>query len=238
MRSRVLALVVAIGAGLAACGGGDGGTTGAPTTATSAPTTVVATTTTIVTLEAFTASICAAGFSIADAKPGRAAGYKLNIETFSKVVPTLDKKADLDTYIEANRALATLWSDPTPTTPEAFMAQNNKHVETLLTSREKVQVECPPRPGVTTTVATTIRASGQLYSVLREEKAKGLWWYAGFACPESKKVKLGPGVAPVTGQAAAGAVLDEAAGAADPFTGVLADESYNRVADKLSATCA
>lgn len=228
-----LAMLVA-GAG-SGCGGGEG--PAATTTTSAPPTTVPATTTTVVTAEAFAASICAAGHSIVGAKPGAAGGYRLNVETYGKVVPTPEKKADLDAYLEANRALAVLWSDTSPTTPEAFSEQHNKHTDALLASLGKLQVECPPQPGVTTTVAAAIRAQSRIYSVLRHEKGKGLWWYASFGCPEGKKVKLGADVEPVKGEAGVGAVLDEAAGAAEPFTGVLANESYGRIDEKITATC-
>lgn len=226
-------LLVVSGAG---CGGD--GTQAVPTRSGSQGTTTsLAPTTTVVTPEAFTTSICAAGFSIADAKPGAAGGYQLNAETYGKVDPTPDKKVDLEAFVEANRALGVLWSDPNPTTPAAFTEQNNKLTDTYISSLEKLQVECPPRPGVTTTVAAAPWATSRLYAVAREEKGKGLWWYVSFGCPEAKKVKLGADLTAVPGEPLAGAVLDEAAGAADPFTGVVANDSYGRIDDKITATC-
>lgn len=238
MPTRLIALALVALAVPLGCGGGDATT--ATTTTAAAPettTTVPATTTTVVTAEAFSAAICAAGFSIAGAEPGAAGGYKLNADTYGTVVPTPEKKADLDAFVEVNRQLAALWSDPNPTTTEAFSDQYNKLTDTYLNVIDKLQVECPPQPGVTTTVATAIQATSRLYDVLREEKGKGLWWYATFACPEGKKLKLGPGLRSPKGDATTGAVLDVEAGAADPFTGVLANESYGRIDDKLTATC-
>ena len=236
MRNNLLTLALLVAAAAAGCGGDDG-TTAATTAPPETTTTVPATTTTIVTVEAFNASICAAGYSIADAKPGAAGGYKLTAETYGKVVAPPDKKADLDAFVQVNQALAALWSDPNPTTPEAFSDQYGKLNETYLAAIEKLRVECPPQPGVTTTVATAIKATSQLYAVAREEKGKGLWWYTGFACPEGKKLKLGPDMTALKAEPKAGAVLDEPAGAADPFTGVLANESYGRIDEKITATC-
>ena len=73
--------------------------------------------------------------------------------------------------------------------------------------------------------------------MLRADGGKGLWWYTKFACPDGKKVKLGAELKPLKGEADVGAVLDEAAGAAEPFTGVVANESYGRIDEKITATC-
>ena len=238
MPPRLIALVLLVlFAAPLGCGGGEGTTAATSTAVPETTTTVPATTTTVVTAEAFTAAMCAAGFSIADAKPGAAGGYKLAADTYGAVAPSPEKKADLDAFVEVNRQLHALWSDPNPTTTEAFAERYNKLTDTYLAAIEKLQVPCPPQPGVTTTVAVAIKATSRLYEVLRNDGGKGLWWYTQFACPEGKKVKLGDALKSPKGLPDVGAVLDEAAGAAEPFTGVLANESYGRIDEKITATC-
>lgn len=238
MRARSIALVILVPlAAPLGCGGGEGTTAASSTAAPETTTTVPATTTTVVSAEAFTSAICAAAFSIADAKPGAAGGYKLTADTYGAVVPSPEKKADLDAFVDVNRQLYALWSDPSPTTTEAFAERYNKLTDTYLDAIGKLQVQCPAQPGVTTTVAAAIQATSRLYEVLRADGGEGLWWYTTFACPDGKKVKLGEGLKPLKGEADVGAVLDEAAGAAEPFTGVLANESYGRIDEKITATC-
>ena len=50
-------------------------------------------------------------------------------------------------------------------------------------------------------------------------------------------MKLGTGLVPLKSDPSVGVILDKAAGAANPFTGDVANASYNRVSGKNIATC-
>jgi hypothetical protein len=238
MGARVLSVaVLVLGFGAAAgCGGGGSGDEPAPPPPAETTTTTEPVTTTTVSAEAFKAAICDAGFSV-KGKSDIAGTYALSAEAYGKVVPPPDRKAELDALVAASRGLATVWSDAAPITTEAFSDQMNKLLDAYNDAATKLRVDCPPQPGVTTTLATAIKATSRLYDVVREEKGKGLWWYTSFACPEGKTLKLGPELKLVPGETSAAAVLDEAAGAADPFTGALANASYDRIDEKITATC-
>lgn len=173
-----------------------------------------------------------------DASSGAAGGYLHYAEAYGKVVPTPDKKASLDAFVKAARDLGALWSDPKPTTPDAFSETHNKLTEVFLAESAKLQVQCPLPTGVTTTIPTTMRAQGRLYAVARDDDGQGLLWYSSFGCPDGKRFRLGPDMEPVEGEPLVGAVEDAEAGPADPFSGVVANASYDRIDDKITAaTC-
>lgn len=227
--SLLISLVV-----LAACGGGGTPDEGATTTA--LPKT---TTTTAVTPESYGAAICEAEEAIEF--EGVVESYSATAAAYAEVTPTDDKKAALDAYVDVNRQLAALWSDPNPITPMAFSEAFTALIDELLPAVEAIQVEvdaeCELKPGETTTTTTAITAGRRVIEVARGLDGEGLYWFSVFGCPEGTTHRFEGEIQPHEDDPTIGSVFDPEAGKADPFTGVLAAESFDRVNDKIKATC-
>jgi len=180
--------------------------------------------------EAFPVSLCGASRSIMAANAGVADTFKLASETYGKVSGPPARRADLDSLVAAARALARLWSDSSPTTPVAFSQKDRELTDTFIAAAERLRVACPLQPLGTTNVPGAILADKRVH---RMTERPVLYWF--FGCPKGVRLKYGGAVFPQRG--GMGIVLDETAGVADPFTGVLANESYGRVANTLKAAC-
>lgn len=215
MGRSVLGLVILVVAMAPGC---EGGSTGATTTPTRSE-------------KAFKDSLCGANRSLLAANTGAAETFKLATEAYDNVKAPPAREADLGSMVTASRALAALWSDISPTTAETFSARHQELAGTFNAAAERLRIECPKQRSVTTSVAAPFWTDKSVHR--SPERPTVLFWF--FHCPKGITLKYGAGVFPQRG--GAGIVVDEAAGVTDPFTGVLANESYGRVAEMIKAAC-
>lgn len=230
-RARTTILIGAALTVTAACG-----SSGTTATKSTTPTTVGA------AKPSFGSSVCDAYLRATNTEQQPSKQATGMLTELAKLRPDASHRAAQRQLIAAFRAVESVWTSTSPTTPEAFMTASRAASATFSAAATAAKLDPCPRPDSTATTTTTsgpTKPKWAFNTVERPTSGDGIWVYFDATCAAGTKVAgvTEPWQENTGAPGVSFAALVPGLTAGQPFTGAAADTAFGAHPD-FSGTCA